>query len=121
MIKSINAILISSKNTAKLIEFYQTIGFDLKMSDHGGGIHAETDFGDVHFAIWDGGTDAVEKSNVAFSVHVPELEAAYESLTAKGIKFDHPPQALPFGGIITQLRDPDGNRVIMMRWAPRDQ
>lgn len=87
------------------------------MGDHGDGLHAEADFGEVHFAIWArGASGSVDSSNVCFSFHVPELESYCETLAAKGIKFDQPPTKLPFGGVIANLRDPDGNRVTLMRW-----
>lgn len=126
MIKGINGVLISSDNPARLIDFYKSIGFDLKSADHGDGLHAEGDFGEVHFAIWGKGTgvrsiiwdDDVQttSSNICFSLHVPEIEKTYEQLLAKGIKFENAPKALPFGGVLASLRDPDGNRIVMMRW-----
>jgi len=116
MIKAVNAVMISSSDPQRLINFYTSIGISLKVADHGGGLHAETDFGDVHFAIWSGGQSVAEKSNVCFSLHVPNLEEHYESLLKKGVKFDHPPKQLPFGGVIAGLTDPDGNRLVLMRW-----
>ena len=116
MIKAINAILISSDNPTRLIDFYTQIGIPLRTDDHGGGIHAEADFGDVHFAIWGGGKPTSVKSNVTFSLHVPNLEEYYENLMQKGIEFDHPPKSVPFGGVIAGLTDPDGNRLVLMRW-----
>lgn len=126
MIKGINGILISSKNPARLIEFYKKIGFKLKTSDHGDGLHAEGDYGDVHFAIWGAETrvrshiwghdEQSPNSNITFSVHVPELEKVYKELINIGIVFESAPQALPFGGVLAILKDPDGNRIVMMRW-----
>jgi len=117
MLKAINAVLISSKDPKRLIDFYSALGAPLKINDHGDGLHAEADFGDVHFAIWGrGASEPVESSNLCFSFHVPELESYYTTLVAKGVKFDHPPMTLPFGGVITNLRDPDGNRITLMRW-----
>lgn len=116
MIKSINAVMISSAEPKRLIDFYTLIGIPLKISDHGGGVHAETDYGDVHFAIWGGGGSPMAKNNVCFSLRVPNLEEYYEELVAKGVKFDHPPKPLPFGGVVAGLTDPDGNRLVLMRW-----
>jgi uncharacterized glyoxalase superfamily protein PhnB len=126
VIKGINAILISSDNPKRLIDFYNSIGFNLKSGDHGDGLHAECDFGDIHFAIWSKGTrvrsliwqgdQQAQQGNVCFSLHVPDLEKTYQELSSKGIQFEHPPQALPFGGVLTSLKDPDGNRIVMMRW-----
>jgi len=126
MIKGINGILISSDNPARLIEFYKKIGFELTAADHGDDLHAEGDYGDVHFAIWGKGTrvrtliwgqdEQSLKSNITFSLHVPKLEETYKELVGKGVVFETAPQALPFGGVLAILKDPDGNRVVMMRW-----
>lgn len=122
MLKAINAVLISSKNPQRLIDFYSALGVPLKINDHGGGLHAEADFGEVHFAIWGRAAhEPVEASNICFSFHVPELEAYYEKLKAKGIQFDQAPTTLPFGGVVTGLRDPDGNRITLMRWESEEK
>ncbi len=118
MIRAINAILISTKNAEGLIAFYKKLGIPLKLENHGGGAHAEADFGDVHFAIWQrtSASDPVLASNVSFSFHVPNLEEFYEQKSREGVVFDHPPMNLPFGGVVTGAKDPDGNRVTFMRW-----
>lgn len=118
MIRAINAILISTKSAEPLIQFYQKLGVPLKLENHGGGVHAEADFGDVHFAIWErpSASDPVKASNLSFSFHVPHLEEFYEKKVREGMVFDHPPMALPFGGVVTGLKDPDGNRITLMRW-----
>jgi predicted enzyme related to lactoylglutathione lyase len=117
MLKAVNAILISTHRAGLLIEFYKKLGVPLEIHDHGGGKHAEADFGEVHFAIWErNNAKVVESNNVCFSFHVPELEDFYQQKLKEGIVFDHPPQALPFGGVITATKDPDGNRITFMRW-----
>jgi predicted enzyme related to lactoylglutathione lyase len=100
------------------IAFYQALGVPLEVNDHGGGKHAEAEFGDVHFAIWPprGPVGAGEGSSISFCFHVPNLEAYCRELEAKGLPFLHGPMELPFGGVIASLRDPDGNKVTLMRW-----
>ncbi len=51
MLKSVNAIFISTANMEKLVEFYTTLGVPLKVNNHGDGLHAEANFGDLHFAL----------------------------------------------------------------------
>lgn len=129
MLKGINGILISSRDPARLIEFYKKIGFDLKMEDHGQGLHAECEFGGVHFAIWGmdarvrsfiwGKDDQSAGSNITFSLNVPALEETHKKLAGEGIVFEAPPTPLPFGGVLAILKDPDGNRIIMMRWQEK--
>jgi hypothetical protein len=80
-------------------------------------MHAEADFGDVHFAIWERpNANPMEFNNVCFSFHVPNLEDFYQAKIREGMVFDHSPQALPFGGVVTSLKDPYGNRITLMRW-----
>lgn len=115
-IRGINAVLIGTQHIDEMIEFYQELGFPLKIADHGDGKHAECDFGELHFSIQPRGGEAVDRSNVMFSLHVPELEAFVEELKDKGIEIDADPMDLPFGGAIAELRDPDGNSICLMRW-----
>jgi hypothetical protein len=86
MLKRIDAIFISTPNMARLVEFYQTIGVPLKVNDHGGGLHAEADFGDLHFALQPWKSQEAPRSNISFSFHVPNLEEYCESLQKKGIE-----------------------------------
>jgi len=116
MIKSLNAILISSSNVSKSIEFYKGLGIPLAIHDHGQGTHAEADIEDFHFAIFPGGNKQEQRPNIRFSFNVPQLESFYEDLKTKGYEFLAPPASKPFGGITADLLDPDGNIVTLMRW-----
>jgi catechol 2,3-dioxygenase-like lactoylglutathione lyase family enzyme len=42
-----------------------------------------------------------------------DLRADYQALSAKGVVFDSPPQARPWGGEETVLFDPDGNALVL--------
>jgi catechol 2,3-dioxygenase-like lactoylglutathione lyase family enzyme len=44
-----------------------------------------------------------------------DLQADYESLLAKGVEFDGPPQARPWGSNETVLHDPDGNQIVLQQ------
>ena len=116
MVKAINAILIESSNLSRSVEFYNGLGINLTIHDHGGGQHAEADIDDCHFAIFPGGKEFSQKPNVRFSFHVPDLEECYKQLCEKGYKFESKPISQPFGGITANLTDPDGNRVTLMKW-----
>lgn len=121
MLKAIDAIFISTLNMPALIEFYKKLGVPLKVNDHGGGLHAEADFGDVHFALqpWPAQKDA--KSNVSFSFQVPNLEDYCRELEAKGISMTRPATPMPFGGVIAVLHDPDGNQIFLNRWQSEEE
>lgn len=38
-----------------------------------------------------------------------DLDKTYQELSAKGVKFDGPPEAMPWGAKATFFSDPDGN------------
>jgi predicted enzyme related to lactoylglutathione lyase len=40
---------------------------------------------------------------------VPDVDAAYETLKAKGVTFTMPPTRQPWGGYMAMFEDPDGN------------
>ncbi len=43
-----------------------------------------------------------------------DLENIYKDLSAKGIPFSGPPQVMPWGGLMTQISDPDDNVLTLM-------
>lgn len=121
MLKSVNAIFISTTNMNSLIEFYQVIGVPLKVSNHGGGTHAEADFGDLHFAIQPWKSQDNPTSNISFSFHVPNLEEYCKNLETKGVHFSTKPTPHPFGGVTAELNDPDGNHIFLTRWQTDEE
>lgn len=46
-------------------------------------------------------------TNIAFEVD--DVQAAYESLQAKGVEFSQAPSRQPWGGLQARFADPDGN------------
>jgi catechol 2,3-dioxygenase-like lactoylglutathione lyase family enzyme len=44
-------------------------------------------------------------------IHVPDVDAAYQLLTARGIQFDAPPADMPWGNRQAWTRDPVGTRI----------
>lgn len=106
---------------SKLIEFYKTLGVPLEVNDHGGGLHAEADFGAIHFALQPWKSSDQPTSNVSFSFHVPNLEEYCRELEAKGLSFKRPPTPMSFGGVIAVIHDPDGNQIFLNRWQTDDE
>ncbi len=43
-----------------------------------------------------------------------DVPAKFEQWRESGVRFDHPPQATPWGGTFTRFEDPDGNSFILM-------
>jgi predicted enzyme related to lactoylglutathione lyase len=44
---------------------------------------------------------------------VKDVDAAYRTLSSKGLSFDQPPQDTPWGHRVAQLRDPEGRCVCL--------
>ena len=42
---------------------------------------------------------------------VKDVDAAYRSLSSRGVSFDQPPQDMPWGHRVAHLKDPEGRRV----------
>lgn len=49
---------------------------------------------------------------------VPDVEDAYRSLSAKGVRFSGAPTKQPWGGTLTSLFDPDGNEIDLVQMPP---
>ena len=97
-------------------DFYsQTLGLPLvwDMSEHGA------------FGVDAGATLIVELANddesldlagrfAGLSLQVEDIAATYQDLSAKGVVFDAPPQAQPWGGTLAHFRDPSGNVLTLL-------
>ncbi len=121
MLKSVNALFVRTQNMDAAIKFYRDLGVPLEVHNHGGGTHAEADFGDLHFAIQPWHSHALPTSNVSFSFHVPNLEEYCRELENKGMKLKTQPTAQPFGGVTAEINDPDGNHIFLTRWQSKEE
>ena len=121
MLKSLNALFVSTSNMDAAIKFYMDLGVPLKVNNHGGGMHAEADFGDLHFAIQPWKSHERPTSNISFSFHVPNVEEYCQGLQSKGLKFKSLPAPQPFGGVTAEIFDPDGNHIFLTRWQPDEE
>jgi predicted enzyme related to lactoylglutathione lyase len=48
------------------------------------------------------------------SISVPDIDAAYRDLTAKGVEFLGPPEKMPWGGLLAHFKDPAGNVLTLL-------
>jgi len=46
---------------------------------------------------------------LGFSVSVPDLDAQYNEMSARGVQFTGPPERQSWGGSMTHIIDPNGN------------
>ncbi|HEY7137383.1 MAG TPA: VOC family protein [Acidimicrobiia bacterium] len=113
---SLSAVLIVSKDPARLVAFYRD-ALGLAMVDE---IHDDTDLhwgcelGPIHFAIHP--TSNFEQCaepqpggiNMAFNV--PDAQVASDAIEAAGYQVEYAPKDLGWC-IMTAVRDPDGNYI----------
>ncbi len=50
---------------------------------------------------------------------VKDVDAAYRAIAARGVTFDDPPQNMPWGHRVANLRDPEGRRVCLAQVLER--
>ncbi|MCI0377355.1 MAG: VOC family protein [Gemmataceae bacterium] len=123
LIDDVTAILLISPNPKKLCEFYRaTLGLPLEEEMHNGiPLHYGYSLGDVHFAIHsaDGGWPGVPTRNAQSPIVIfstSDLKAVVERLSARGVKVTGPTDH-GFGYVVS-FRDPDGNLVSVIEYAP---
>ena len=123
LIDDVTAILLISPNAKKLCAFYRaTLGLPLEDELHDDvPLHYGCDLGDVHFAIhpasaqWPG-VQTRNPQGPVINFSTSDLKAVAKRLAANGVKVTGPTdhdvaQAISF-------RDPDGNLVTVLEYAP---
>ena len=91
--------------------FRDIIGFLLLISDESFQF-ARFQAGSITFAVVGGAGKEREARNdvhAGIAICVPNVDAAYRELSAKGVRFTMPPSKQPWGGYMALFADPDGN------------
>jgi catechol-2,3-dioxygenase len=122
LIDDVTAVLLISPNAKRLCEFYRaTLGLPLEEEVHDGlPLHYGSSLGDVHFAIhnadgWPGTpTKNVRSPVITFSTS--NLKAVTKRLSARGVKMAGPTDH-GFAHVVS-FRDPDGNPITVLEYAP---
>jgi predicted enzyme related to lactoylglutathione lyase len=84
---------------------------------------AEFDVGGCTLAIEELARDDPEAAElvgryVGISIRVPDIDATYRELTARGVDFRSAPRRQPWGGVLAHLADPEGNVLTLLgEWA----
>jgi catechol 2,3-dioxygenase-like lactoylglutathione lyase family enzyme len=123
LVDDVSAVLLISPDAKRLCEFYKkTLGIPLEVERHDDiALHYGYTFGDVHFAIhsadggWPGGPSGNSRSPV-ISFGTSNLKAVVRRLSANGTEFKGPTDH-GFGHIVS-FRDPDGNLITLIEYAP---
>lgn len=124
LVDGVSAILLISPDARALVEFYQK-AFDLAFEEErheGVPVHYGCSIGDVHIAIhsaeaW-GGVERSEKPSVGIALSAQDLDGIAERLSAVGLEVTGPSDH-GFGSVLS-FRDPDGNRVSVVREYAED-
>jgi catechol-2,3-dioxygenase len=122
LVDDVTAILLVSRDAAKLCSFYRkTLGLPLEEETHDGmPLHYGCSLGDVHFAIhpaegWPGTSKPNSKSPV-ISFSTSNLSAVARRLSKSGVKVTGPSDH-GFGHAVS-FSDPDGNVVSVLEYGP---
>ncbi|MBX6722566.1 MAG: VOC family protein [Dactylosporangium sp.] len=107
---------------ARTIEFYRDkLGFRLLDSDADSAVLA---YGQTRLAVrCVPDMPRVDRRLVQLNLEVDDVEAAYTTLRAKGVRFIHPPRLVVNGEHIqvwaAMLRDPDSHGIALIKWRER--
>ena len=118
--KGIGATLFFAKDLSKTLDFYKTIGLQLRTEEHEKGrAHYVTDLREVHIAIYETkkiaengkkpqGYDSAGSTVIAFTVD--DVEGVYNDLMSKGFESLWEPSVRPWGKSAL-VSDPDGRPI----------
>jgi lactoylglutathione lyase len=109
----VSLITIYGRDLQRMIAFYRDVlGLSLLATDDA--FHyARVDGGSVGISL--GAGEANPELGIHIGIHtgiafeVPDIDAAYEALKAKGVRFSMPPTRQSWGGYMAMFLDPDGN------------
>ena len=93
----------------RALAFYRdTLGLSVNTADETFG-YASFNTGAASFAIAQTDEVALVGRHTGVGFLTADIDAAYATLTAKGVTFDMPPTKQPWGGMLAMFKDPDGN------------
>ncbi len=109
--KVVGYVNVGVRDFKKGLTFYRDVlGLPVRIADEAFS-YASFDTGAVPFAIAAGGEDkgGSEDRHTGIGFCVPDVDAAYRDLAAKGVRFTMTPSKQPWGGYMAMFADPDGN------------
>ena len=60
------------------------------------------------------GADFTPSKDTGITLVAPDIDAAYETLKARGVRFKQPPTVMPWGAKATWFYDVDGNEFFLV-------
>jgi len=106
----LNLIVLQSEDIFALMNFYQALGLEFILEQHGSGPkHYSCVVSGVVFELYPG---ELSNSNIQVGFTVPSLDDTFLALLKRcGGKIAKPPKESPQGGRVIVVRDPDGRKV----------
>ncbi len=122
-VEFLSAVLLVSKDAPRLARFYRdVIGVPLRDEKHGDSLpHYGCELGDLHFAIHPAENFRLKNprpGSVRVAFEVFDMKAFVRRLRARGAKPLYEPVDAGFG-LLTAVRDPDGNVMEITQLAER--
>ena len=123
MITHIHSTTIIVADQDKALDFYvNTLGWEKAIDNAMGpetrfltvvppGAVTQLVLGHASWFTGEGAGDRPGKSGIALIAD--DIDATYEALKAKGVKFKGPVEAMPWGAKATWFYDPDGNEFFL--------
>ena len=114
----IGYVNVGVRDLERAVVFYRDVlGFTLRFSEPKFN-YAQFDVGGLTFAVAASETDgftggAPGNRHTGIGIVVPDVDAAYRELKAKGVEFTMEPSKQPWGGYMGMFRDPDGNQYYL--------
>ncbi len=113
----IGYVNIGVRDLDRAVAFYRDVlGFTLRFSEPKFS-YAQFDVGGLTFAVaaseTDGSGGAPGNRHTGIGIMVPDVDATYQELKAKGVEFTMEPSKQPWGGYMGMFRDPDGNQYYL--------
>ena len=113
------AVRVFVRDWAEACAFYgETLGLRERFRDDDMG-WAEYDLGGPclgleRVAPGDREGEALLGRFLGISLQVEDIEALYETLRAKGVRFTAAPEKQPWGGTLAHFQDPEGNELTLL-------
>lgn len=119
-IESIGEVCLLTGNVPRLADFYRHL-LDLEPGgDASDGMHQFIlSEGTALTVMWDDAPRTGQSAALAFTV--PDMDAAYQRVTALGAPIIEPPTVRPWGAVNMSFRDPDGNAVYFRSFPKENQ
>jgi len=125
MISSIHSTTVYVADQEKAKAFYaDTLGWNIAMDSTMPGMRwitvvppgavTELSLGHVD---WIGGKDAVKTGWTGITLATPDIDATFETLTARGVRFKGPIETMPWGDRATWFYDLDDNEFFLVGTA----